>query len=218
MERVMHIPAGAATLEGELTLPAGATGIVVFAASGLATGDASRNRHVMRALQRSGLGTLILDLAGTADEAAELRTRRYRFDVPLLAERLVHVTRTIREDNALRGLRVGYFASGAGSAVALAAAAGLSDRVSAVVTRGGRPDFAGAHLARITAATLFIVGGADRALIGISEDAYEQLHCVKQLVVVPGATHRFEESGALDEVAVLATDWFQSHLEAAVRA
>jgi pimeloyl-ACP methyl ester carboxylesterase len=214
----MHIPAGAATLDGDLVLPAGASGIVVVAACGLSADDAQRHRYVARALQRAGLGTLMLDLAGTAAEAAALRTRRYRFDVPFLAERLVQVTQWLRSDTALRGLRIGYFASGAGSAAALAAAAGLADRVSAVVTRGGRPDFAGAHLARIIAATLFIVGGADRAMTGVSEAAYDRLHCVKRLVVVPGATHRFEESGASEEVALLASEWFQFHLEAAVRA
>lgn len=218
MERAVHIPAGAATLEGMLTLPAGATGIVVLAEIGSSRRDPSCSRYVAGELQRSGLGTLMLELVGSAEEEAELRTRRYRFDILFLAERLVHTTRWISNESALRGLRVGYFASAASSAAALAAAAGLVDRIHAVVTRGGRPDFAGAHLERITAATLFIVGGADRAMLDVNEGAYDRLHCVKRLVVVPGATHRFEEAGAPEEVASLATDWFQRHLEAAVRA
>jgi pimeloyl-ACP methyl ester carboxylesterase len=218
MQRMVHIPARSTTLHGELTLPAGASGIVVFAGSAPSADDPSGQQYVMRALARGGLGTLVLDLAATPDEAAALRTRRHRFDVPFLAERLVCATQWLREDAALAELRVGYFASGAGSAAALAAAAGLATRVSAVVVRGGRPDFAGGHVGRITAATLLIVGGADRAMIDVVESAYDRLLCTKRMVVVPGATHRFVESGALEEVAMLAADWFQLHLEAAVRA
>ena len=217
-ERAIQIPACGSTLHGELTLPVGASGVVLLAGSSLSPEQASGQQHIMRALTRGGLGTLLLDIPATPEHEPTWTARRHRFDVPLLAERLVCATQSVREDAALSGLRVGYYASGAASTAALVAAAGLADRVSAVVVRGGRPDFAGAHLARISAATLLIVGGADRAMIDVSERAYEELQCVRRLVVVPGATHRFDESGALDEVATLATDWFQLHLEAAVRA
>lgn len=216
MEHAVRITSGAETLEGRLVLPAGATGMVVFAAGNGSSADDSQYRYVAAHLQRSGLGTLLFDEQAVA-QTAEFRTRMDRLNIPLLAERLVHATRWINAERDLRGLRVGCFAAGATSAAALAAAAGLGSRVSAVAVRGGRPDLAGAHLERITAATLFIVTSADRAMLEVNEAAYERLHCTKRLVVAPGATHRFDEGSALGEVASLAGDWFQDHIEAAVR-
>jgi len=215
MEHAVRITSGAETLEGRLVLPAGATGMVVFAAGNGSSADDSQYRYVAAHLQRSGLGTLLFD-EPAAEQAAEFRTRTDRLNIPFLAERLVHATRWINAERDLRGLRLGCFAAGATSAAVLAAA-GLGSRVSAVAIRGGRPDLAGAHLERITAATLFIVTSADRAVLEVSEAAYERLHCTKRLVVAPGATHRFDEGSALGEVASLAGDWFQDHIEAAVR-
>lgn len=209
--RTVHIASGDVTMEGDLALPAGATGLVVFAPSTRTEGW--QYRDVAHELQASGLGTLLFN-----DRACEQRTRLNRFDIAALAEHLVRATQWIRAQRELQDLRIGYFAAGAATAAALAAAAGLSEKIASVVTRGGRPDFASAHLERITAATLFIVSGADRAMLEVNERAYEQLHCTKRLVVVPGALHWSKDTSAAGEVATLATEWFCQHLEAAVRA
>ncbi|MGE5524780.1 MAG: hypothetical protein ACM3SS_13770 [Rhodospirillaceae bacterium] len=209
--RPVHIASGDVKMDAALVLPAGATGIVIFAPGTRA--DSWQYVHVAGAVQAAGLGTLVFDAL-----PSEQRTRLDRFDIPGLVEHLVHATRWVCAEEALRGLRVGYFAAGAASAAALAAAGGLGEKIASVVTRGGRPDFASAHLERITAATLFVVSGADRAMLEVNERAYERLHCTKRLVVVPGALHGSKDSSAAGEVASLATDWFCRHLEAAVRA
>jgi len=164
-------------------------------------------------LQRSGLGTLLFDLLTRAEEQTDLYTREHRFDIALLAERLLHATRWIDTQGDLRALRVGYFGASTGSAAALVAASRLGERISAVISRGGRPDLAGAEvLVRVRAPTLLIVGGDDDVVLELNRDAYEQLTCEKRLTVVPGASHLFEEPGTLEAVARLACEWCRRHL------
>ncbi len=216
IQRVMQLPAGEARLAGELALPAGATGVVLLANGG--SSHCSRDRHLARSLQRCGLGTLLLGLLTSEEDAAGAHAVQRRCDVALLAERLVHATQGLSDDSALRGLRLGYCAAGTASAAALVAAARLYHGVSSVVARDGRPDLAGPQLPCVTAATLFVVGGAERDLVELNEDAYNRLACTKRLVVVPGATRLLEEPEARDELAALAADWFQRYLETALRA
>lgn len=217
IERTLDIGAGEAHLHAELMLPAGATGLVVLAHAGRSS-HRSSNRYVARALQRCGLGTLLVNLLAPAEAAADAYTGRYHANLMLLAERLVQVTRTLDADPMVRLLRLGYFAADIESAAALVAAGRLARRVSAVATRDGRPDLAAGHVERMTAAALFIVGNADPELLEANEEAYDGLAVPKQLIVVPGAAHPAEDPGALQEVAALAAEWFQRHLEAAVRA
>ena len=213
----VHIPAGSATLEGSLSMPHHASGVVLFAHGSGSSRHSSRNIHVASILHAAGIGTVLFDLLTSAEEEIDIRTRQYRFDIPLLAERLVHATRWIDTRSELHHPRLGYFGASTGSAAALIAAATLGDRVSAVVSRGGRPDLAGDALERVTAPTLLIVGGNDHGVIELNEGAFERLRCEKHLAIVPHATHLFEEPGTLDEVARLAAEWFERHLETAVR-
>jgi putative phosphoribosyl transferase len=206
------IPVGAAVLEGELILPEGATGIVLFAHGSGSSRHSPRNRRVARRLHEASIGTLLFDLLTSKEEAIDRVTGHLRFDIGLLAERLVGTTAWIGNQPGLRPLCIGYFGASTGGGAALVAAAELGDRVSAVVSRGGRPDLAGAALPNVMAATLLIVGEYDEPVIAMNQAAYEQLHCTKTLEIVPGATHLFEEPGALEGVARLATEWFQRHL------
>jgi dienelactone hydrolase len=166
-------------------------------------------------LNEGKLATLLIDLLTLDEEAIDLHTARLRFDIGLLAERLVGATDWIMEYPETRHLRVGYFGASTGAAAALVAAAERSEVVSAVVSRGGRPDLAGPALARVRAATLLIVGGNDDPAIELNQRALAQLRCEKRLVIVPGATHLFEEPGALDHVARLAREWFERHFKPA---
>lgn len=211
MEHAVRIAVGSDTLEGRLALPAGATGIVVFAQAG-GMRETSCNEPVASALRDAGFGTLTFSPPPAIDPAVELRARLSRFDIPLVAHRLLSATAWLAREERLRSLRIGYFATGASSAGALSAAAALGPRVSAVVMRGGRIDLAAPHFDRLTAPTLLIIAGAERALLGINENAYQHLNCTKRLVVVP-----CEDSGCADEIAALATDWYTGYLEAAVQ-
>lgn len=213
----LNIPAGSATLEGNLSIPPRACGIVLFAHGSGSSRHSLRNIHVAGTLQAAGIGTLLFDLLTPAEEAVDVHTRQHRFDIPLLAERLVRATQWLDAQGELGHPRLGYFGASTGSAAALIAAARLGDRVSAVVSRGGRPDLAGDALEQVTAPTLLIVGGADYGVIELNEGAFERLRCEKQLAIVPRATHLFEEPGTLDEVARLAAEWFERHLETAAR-
>jgi dienelactone hydrolase len=189
---------------------------VVLFAHGSGSGRHSpRNRYVAGELQRGGLATLLIDLLTADEEAVDLRTSRLRFDIGLLAERLIGATDWLREQPATRALGTGYFGASTGGGAALVAAAQRPDAVGAVVSRGGRPDLAGPALPRVHTPTLLIVGGADVPVIGMNEQALTQLRCKKRLEIVPGATHLFEEPGALEEVARLARGWFQQHLRRA---
>jgi putative phosphoribosyl transferase len=212
-ERLVLVTAGAETLEGNLTLPAAARGIVLFAHGSGSSRLSPRNRHVARLLNERQLATLLVDLLTPAEEAIDLKTARLRFNIELLAERLVGATDWLTEQPDTRFLPLGYFGASTGAAAALVAATLRPLGVRAIVSRGGRPDLAGPNaLPRVLAPTLLIVGGNDAPVIALNEVAYAQLRCHKQLVMVPGATHLFEESGALDAVADLAAVWFERHL------
>ena len=211
-ERLVSVAAGAVTLEGNLSLPAGVRALVLFAHGSGSGRYSPRNRHVARLLNAAHLATLLVDLLTPEEEAVDLRTAHLRFDIELLAERLVGVTDWLARQPDTRHLRLGYFGASTGAAAALMAAAERPEVVGAVVSRGGRPDLAGPALARVRAPTLLIVGGEDVVVIELNRAALEQLRCEKRLVIVPGATHLFEEPGALDAVARLAREWFERHL------
>jgi putative phosphoribosyl transferase len=211
-ERVVRVAAGRVALEGNLSLPGAARGVVLFAHGSGSSRHSPRNRHVARLLNEAKLATLLIDLLTPEEEALDLRTAHLRFDIDLLAERLIAATDWLTENPDTRELRVGYFGASTGAGAALVAAAERADIVGAVVSRGGRPDMAGPALSRVRAPTLLIVGGEDFPVIELNQEALAQLRCEKRLVIVPGATHLFEEPGALDEVARLAREWFERHL------
>lgn len=211
-ERLVSISAGEVVLKGNLNLPDDARAIVLFAHGSGSSRHSSRNRHVARLLNEARLATLLIDLLTAREDAIDLQTARFRFDIELLSERLVGATDWLTQSVDTSHLRIGYFGASTGAAAALVAAALRADAIGAVVSRGGRPDLAGAALTRVRAPTLLIVGGDDGHVIELNREGLGQLRCEKQLVIVPGATHLFEEPGALDEVARLARDWFLRHL------
>lgn len=211
--RLVRVAAGQVTLEGNLAIPEGAQGIVLFAHGSGSSRFSPRNRYVAGVLRQGGLATLLIDLLTEEEEAVDIRTRHLRFDIGLLAQRLIGATDWLMQQPESRRLRIGYFGSSTGAAAALVAAAERPDAVGAVVSRGGRPDLAGPALPRVQAPTLLIVGGNDVPVIGLNRDALAQLRVdEKELTIVPGATHLFEEPGALEEVARLARRWFQRYL------
>ena len=204
----VEIPAGPVRLAGRLTIPGGATGVVVFAHGSGSSRHSPRNQYVAAALGEAGLGTLLFDLLSVAEEV----DRANVFDIDLLARRLMDATRWLRERPEARDLPVGYFGASTGAAAALWAAADLGPEVAAVVSRGGRPDLAGARLADVAAPTLLVVGGHDEVVLDLNRRAQAQMRCESRLAVVPGATHLFEEPGTLQQAAALARDWFVEHL------
>jgi putative phosphoribosyl transferase len=214
-DRLIQIRVGRVALEGNLSLPERAGGVVLFAHGSGSSRHSPRNRHVARMLNRANLATLLVDLLTPEEEALDVRTAHLRFDIGLLAGRLIGATDWLTQHPDTRHLRVGYFGASTGAGAALVAAAERPDIVSAVVSRGGRPDLAGPALAHVRAPTLLIVGEYDLQVIQLNRVAFAQLHCEKQLVIVPGATHLFEEQGTLDEVARLAREWFERYLMAA---
>jgi dienelactone hydrolase len=185
---------------------------VLFAHGSGSGRNSPRNRYVARALREAGLGTLLTDLLTPDEEAVDLRTGHLRFDIGLLSERLAGATDWLTENPATRGLRIGYFGASTGAGAALVAAAERPEVVGAVVSRGGRPDLAGEALPLVEAPTLLIIGGNDGPVIRMNEEAMERMSAEKELKVVPGAGHLFEEPGALEEVARLAAGWFARHL------
>lgn len=208
----VRVAAGSATLEGNLGVPPGASGLVLFAHGSGSSRHSPRNLFVAGVLREAGLGTLLVDLLTTDEEAEDARTGHLRFDIGLLADRLVAATDWLADQPATRDLKVGYFGASTGGGAALVAAAGRPDRVAAIVSRGGRPDLAGPALPRVQAPTLLIVGGRDTPVIAMNREALAQIRCEKHLEIVPGATHLFPEPGTLDAVALLATRWFRRHL------
>jgi dienelactone hydrolase len=214
-ERLVQITADTVTLEGNLSLPEGASAVVLFAHGSGSGRHSPRNRHVARVLNEAKLATLLIDLLTPEEEVLDRLIAHLRFDIDLLARRLVHATDWLTHQSDTRRLRIGYFGASTGAAAALLAAAELPDLVGAVVSRGGRPDLAGPALPRVRAPTLLIVGGNDVQVIQLNRIALAQMLCEKQLVIIPGATHLFEEPGALDEVARLAREWFRRHLVSA---
>jgi len=206
------IPLETVHLRGELTVPSSARGLVIFAHGSGSSRHSPRNQFVAGVLHNANLATLLFDLLTREEEAAESRTGHLRFNIPFLSERLIAVTNWVSGETPCRGLSFGYFGASTGAAAALVAAAELGARISAVVSRGGRPDLAGDALARVTAPTLFIVGARDLPVIPLNESACEELRCEKILKLVPDASHLFEETGTLEIAADLATKWFDLHL------
>lgn len=213
-ERLVHVVAGTATLEGTLGIPPGAVGIVLFAHGSGSSRHSPRNRAVAQALRDGGLATLLIDLLTADEEAVDLVTAQLRFDIGLLAGRLIGATDWLGQYAATRHLRIGYFGASTGAAAALVAATERPTIVRAIVSRGGRPDLADPVLSRVRAPTLLIVGGRDEPVIEMNEYALAQLHVEKRLEIVPGATHLFEEPGTLEQVARLARQWFTQYLGA----
>jgi dienelactone hydrolase len=206
---------GGEAIAADLVVPAGAAGVVVFAHGSGSSRQSPRNRRVAARLQDAGLATLLADLLTPDEEAVDERTRELRFDIELLARRVAAATAWVRAEPSLQGLAVGYFGASTGAAAALVAAADRPDGVGAVVSRGGRPDLAGDRLADVRAPTLLIVGGADTTVLALNHRAAARMRSEVAIEVVPGATHLFEEPGALDIVAELAARWLTDHLAAA---
>lgn len=205
---LVHIPAGSATIEGMLEIPEHAVGLVLFAHGSGSSRHSPRNNYVAGVLRQAGVGTLLMDLLTPEED----RDYAQRFDIGLLTQRLLDAARWVGAREATRKLPLGFFGASTGAAAALEAAALLGQNATAVVSRGGRPDLASRKtLANMMAPTLLLVGGWDDGVIDLNQQAYDQLHCEKKLVIVPGATHLFEEPGTLEEVARLAAAWFARH-------
>ena len=205
----VDIPVGQVTLTGDLSVPENAKGLVIFSHGSGSSRLSTRNRFVAEHLQRSGFATLLFDLLTPQED------EKYdnRFNIPLITQRLVDATNWVMKDERLTDYNIGYFGASTGAASALGAAAALGDMVKAVVSRGGRPDLADAVLPDVQSPTLLIVGGRDEPVIGMNKEAHDRLQCLKDMEIVPDATHLFEEPGALEMVAQLATDWFRKYLE-----
>lgn len=212
-ERYVEIPSGTVKLKGILAVPSNAVGVVAFAHGSGSGRFSPRNNYVARVLQEAGLATLLIDLL-TEEEAED---RRLVFDIDLLTRRVLDAATWLRRNRDTQGLPVGYFGASTGSAAALNAAAQEGPAATAVVSRGGRPDLAMDELPRVMAPTLLIVGGDDVQVVELNQIAYDRLASPKELVIVPGATHLFEEPGALEEVARLARDWFTNHFQQRLR-
>jgi putative phosphoribosyl transferase len=207
---LVHLPAGSTRIEGMLDIPDRAVGLVLFAHGSGSSRHSPRNNYVAGVLRQAGIGTLLMDLLTPEED----RDYSRRFDIGLLTQRLLGAAHWVAASEATRDFPLGFFGASTGAAAALDAAAKLGAAARAVVSRGGRPDLASAHaLATVTAPTLLLVGGDDDVVIDLNQQAYEQLRCEKQLVIVPGATHLFEEPGTLETVARQAADWFVLHLK-----
>jgi len=207
-DQPVTITSGVLSLHGVLAIPPKAKGIVLFAHGSGSGRFSPRNRFVAGHLQQGGIGTLLIDLLMTEEE----EDRRKVFDIDLLANRLLIASAWLRDDSRAKHFPLGYFGASTGAGAALQAAARASFRVGAIVSRGGRPDLAEGYLPQVTAPTLLLVGGDDHPVIEMNQHAYRLLHCPKQLTIIPGATHLFEEPGTLERVAELALTWFQQHL------
>lgn len=207
-ERIVNIPAGGFLLEGVLTLPEKALGMVIFAHGSGSSRHSPRNKYVAQVLQEAKFGTLLTDLLTSGED----EDYEKRFDIDLLSERLLLITEWFRRETENQGLALGYFGASTGAAAALKAAANAGPLIKAVVSRGGRPDLAVSVIERVTAPTLFIVGGRDTEVIELNQLAFEKMKAEKELMIVPGATHLFSETGKLEEVASLAATWFTDHL------
>lgn len=211
-ERAVRIPVYRVILQADLALPMNAKGVVLFAHGSGSSRFSRRNQAVARELQDAGFATLLLDLLTAEEENAEARSGHFRFDIELLSLRLAAATEWVVAQRDLAGLPVGYFGASTGAAAAIVAAAMLPDVVGAVVSRGGRPDLAKTALGNLRAPTLLIVGGADTVVIDLNHEALRRLGCIARLEIVPRASHLFEESGALEQVADLARRWFTEYL------
>lgn len=210
--RAIQIPDGRITLDADLRLPPEPTGLIVFAHGSGSSRHSRRNRDVAEALGAGGFATLLLDLLTSHEESIDQFTREFRFDIERIGRRVVAAIDWIARQDELAAMSVGCFGASTGAAAALIAAAERQDRVGAIVSRGGRPDLAGAALPRVLAPTLLIVGGADEPVIQLNEEARSQMSANVRLEIVPGATHLFEEPGTLEQVSRLALEWFVEHL------
>jgi putative phosphoribosyl transferase len=208
----VQIHAGRAVLHGNLNIPENASALVLFAHGSGSSRHSPRNQFVSRTLNEAGLATLLFDLLTPEEEAIDMQTQEHRFNIDLLAMRLGHSTKWAKQQEQTSNLGLGYFGSSTGGAAALMAAVDAPQNVDAVVSRGGRPDLAGEALPKVKAPTLLIVGGNDDVVIELNEQARDRMHCEVKLEIIPGATHLFEEPGALEKVAQLASHWFSRHL------
>lgn len=213
LDQVVKIRSGTVLLDGELKVPQGATGIVLFVHGSGSSRHSRRNQYVARVIREAGVGTLLFDLLTKEEEAIDAYTGELRFNIGFLAKRLVDATDWITSQPTTQHLRIGYFGASTGAAAALIAAVELSNIVAAVVSRGGRPDLARNALSKVKAPTLLIVGGYDDVVIELNENALAKLTGEKELKIVPGATHLFEEPGTLEQVAQLASDWLKKKLQ-----
>lgn len=210
--RLIEIASGPLNLQGDLKVPQLARGVVLFAHGSGSGRHSPRNQYVAEIFNQAGLATLLLDLLTPDEEEAERSTRHLRFNINMLGERLIHATDWLAQSPLTRNLKIGYFGASTGAAAALVAAADRPKAIRAIVSRGGRPDLAGPTLPKVQAPTLLIVGGQDQPVIKMNQDALNQLQAVKKLEIVPGATHLFEEPGALEAVAQMAQQWFEQYL------
>jgi len=208
----VRVPIGDRWLDGDLNLPEGSRGVILFAHGSGSSRHSPRNKYVAQVLAERGFGTLLIDLLTPQEEAVDERTAHLRFDIELLASRLVAIIEWIRREPPLAPLPIGLFGASTGGGAALVAAAADPDRVRAVVSRGGRPDLAGPALPRVLAPTLLIVGERDEVVLDMNRDAMRQMKAAVRLEVIPGASHLFEEPGTLEEVQRLALDWFNRHM------
>jgi dienelactone hydrolase len=201
-------------IEGNLTLPPNATAIVTFAHGSGSSRFSPRNQYVAKTFNDNGLATLLIDLLTSTEEEIDMSTAEYRFNIDLLAERLIAATEWLKLDPSTQNMSFGYFGASTGAAAALIAATKLPSDIKAVVSRGGRPDLAAEFLGQVRAPTLLLVGGDDPEVIELNQQALEAITTKeKQLIIIPGATHLFEEPGKLDEVAEFSVDWFKRHLQ-----
>jgi putative phosphoribosyl transferase len=210
--RLIYIPVGRAEIQGDLHIPDESTSIVVFAHGSGSSRHSPRNKYVADVLNDAGIATLLIDLLTPDEERIDFQTARLRFDIDLLADRLITVTHWVRGQPATDKLHLGYFGASTGAAAALVAAGREPQLVEAIVSRGGRPDLAGPWLKKVQAPTLLIVGGNDKVVIELNYQAAAELRAEHRLEIIPNAGHLFEEPGALEQVAALARDWFEEHL------
>jgi putative phosphoribosyl transferase len=212
-ESIIRIPVNKASIEGNINVPAGAKGVVLFAHGSGSSRFSPRNQYVANVFNKAGLATLLIDLLTGEEEEIDMRTGQLRFDIALLTERLIGAAEWIKKTIRTKNLKLGIFGSSTGAAAALVTAAKLQGDVVAVVSRGGRPDLAMEYLKEVMAPTLFIVGGRDTVVLDLNKKAMMQLSAEEKLEIVTGASHLFEEPGKLEEVAKLSTAWFLEHLK-----
>lgn len=213
----MSVPHGRLRLPGNLSVPAKAVGLVIFAHGSGSSRNSPRNRFVARTLQHHNMATFLFDLLTEAEEREELHTGHLRFDIALLADRLVAATQWASQQAIARDLSIAYFGASTGAAAALVATVESGDKIKAVVSRGGRPDLAGEALGRVRSPTLLLVGGNDTEVIGLNEEAQKKVRCECTLTIIPGAGHLFEETGALVKIADLAVEFIEKHLHGDVK-
>lgn len=211
-ENPVRIPVDKTTIEGNLVLPPHAKGVVLFAHGSGSGRFSPRNQYVAKVLNQAGIATLLIDLLTKQEEEEDLQTGQFRFDINLLAQRLIGATEWLRKNPRTKNLAFGYFGASTGAAAALISAAKLPEGIKAVVSRGGRPDLAWDYIPNVKSPTLFIVGGNDTVVIDLNKKALKNFSAQKKLEIVPGASHLFEETGKLEEVAKLATSWFSKYL------